>query len=264
MTESMPKTQAPFLPFNTKEGSEKATLVVLSGPSGVGKGTMLKALETGHNTYGAGYLDAPWPYFSSTVSATTRQPRPGEKNGVDYYFLDAPTFEAQIQAGAFLEYKPSGSGDWYGTLASEVERIHALGKLPVLEIETEGKKEIEKLTAHFKVVSIFIAPPPTLDEALVEPLRDQIKSHPEDGDALRPLEEALSCSDDSVRKHLFTLAQRLDLRNSETSSQRLKRLSKAVLELKEIPFYDVVIVNDTLASSVPRLRAVFEAIFPTS
>ncbi|XVJ51831.1 MAG: hypothetical protein HEQ32_07050 [Vampirovibrio sp.] len=264
MTESMPKTQAPFLPLNTKDGSKKATLVVLSGPSGVGKGTMLKALETGHNTYGAGYFDSPWPYFASTVSATTRRPRQGEKNGVDYYFLDVPTFKAQIQAGDFLEYKPSGSGDWYGTLASEVERIHALGKLPVLEIETEGKKEIEKLTAHFKVVSIFIAPPPTLDEALVEPLRDQIKSHPEDRDDLRPLEEALTCSDDAVRKHLFTLAQRLDLRNSETSSQRLKRLSKAVLELKEIPFYDVVIVNDTLASSVPRLRAVFEAIFPTA
>ena len=90
--------------------SPSAKLVVLSGPSGVGKSTILRSLL------------AKFPnHLRLSISATTRKPRPGERDGVDYYFLDSEEFSQRRQAGEFLECcEVFGRGHWYGTLLSEV------------------------------------------------------------------------------------------------------------------------------------------------
>src|SRR5687768_5699357 len=101
-------------------------LVVISGPSGAGKSTLLKQLF-GRN-----------PRLKASVSATTRQPRPGEAEGVDYHFLTAEEFQRRKTAGEFLEAcEVFGSGHWYGTLESEVAPSLREGKWVVLEIDVE-------------------------------------------------------------------------------------------------------------------------------
>src|SRR5690606_28967977 len=96
--------------------------------SGAGKSTIVRQL----------LREAPFPLRLS-VSATTRAPRPGEQNGVDYYFIDKEEFERRRQAGEFLECKEVfGRGDWYGTLWSEVREGLARGEWVVLEIDVEG------------------------------------------------------------------------------------------------------------------------------
>src|SRR5436853_572430 len=82
------------------------------------------------------------PKLELAVSATTRAIRPGEKDGVDYWFVSSEEFERQVEAGAFLEHVVYVSGRCYGTLLSEVDRIAAKGKVCVLELETEGAREV--------------------------------------------------------------------------------------------------------------------------
>jgi guanylate kinase len=122
-----------------------APVFVITGPSGAGKGTLIRAL-----------LER-IPELELAVSATTRAIRPGEQDGVDYWFVDPEEFERRIEAGAFLEFVTYVSGRRYGTLLSEVDRIGGKGKVCVLELETEGAMEV-----HDKVpgaVTIFIAAP---------------------------------------------------------------------------------------------------------
>lgn len=120
-------------------------LLVVSGPSGVGKSTILNNfLNTNKNV-------------TFAVSATTRQPREGEKHGVDYYFLTKQEFEEKIKNNEFLEYNQHFN-NYYGTLNSEIERNFKEGKNVVLDIDTQGLIDIRK-TSKFKVRSIFIAPP---------------------------------------------------------------------------------------------------------
>jgi len=90
-----------------------------------------------------------------SVSATTRAPRPGEVDGVDYHFLTKEEFQRRREAGAFLEFKEVfGRGDWYGTLQSEVESGLGAGKWVILEIDVEGAMSV--LAAHPNAVTIFI------------------------------------------------------------------------------------------------------------
>src|SRR5690606_20588273 len=106
--------QAPLATPKSDEGK----LIIISGPSGAGKSTIVRQL----------LREAPFPLRLS-VSATTRAPRPGEQNGVDYYFIDKEEFERRRQAGEFLECKEVfGRGDWYGTLWSEVREGLARGE----------------------------------------------------------------------------------------------------------------------------------------
>jgi guanylate kinase len=102
------------------------TLVVITGPSGAGKGTLIGAL-----------LERV-PELELAVSATTRARRPGEVNGRDYWFLSDEEFERRVRAGGFLEHVTYVSAHRYGTLRSELDRIAAEGRVPVLELETEG------------------------------------------------------------------------------------------------------------------------------
>jgi guanylate kinase len=120
-------------------------LFVVTGPSGAGKGTLIRALTERHDD------------LEVAISATTRPQRPGEEDGHDYYFLTEEEFLGRIQAGDFLEHVVYVSGQRYGTLRSEVARIHAAGKSVVLELETKGARAVRD--AESSAVTIFIAPP---------------------------------------------------------------------------------------------------------
>lgn len=122
----------------------KGMLVVLSGPSGSGKDTVLEKLKECDIS------------FDKTISATTRDMRDGEKDGVDYYFIDKNTFEGKIQNQEFLEYTIYND-NYYGTPKSEVERHIDKGGCILLKIEVEGAGNIRK--AMPKALSIFIIPP---------------------------------------------------------------------------------------------------------
>ena len=122
---------------------QRGKLIVVSAPSGCGKGTILGEV-----------LKNPNYYYS--VSATTRQPRKGEKDGVHYRFLQKPQFEELIQENAFLEYA-SYCDNYYGTLAEPIEEHLSAGDNVILEIEVNGAEQIRQKCPD--AILIFIEPP---------------------------------------------------------------------------------------------------------
>lgn len=139
-----------------------ARLVVITGPSGVGKGTLIRML-----------LEQV-PGLVLAVSATTRSPRPGEENGREYHFLDDATFDRLVAEGRFLEHAEY-AGNRYGTLRSEVEERPDDIRGVVLEIETVGAEAVAK--AQPDAIRIFIAPPN--DDALRDRLHSRGTDTPE-------------------------------------------------------------------------------------
>ena len=117
---------------------------VITGPSGVGKGTLISELVR--------RIDG----LEVSVSATTREPRQGEVDGRDYHFLDGEEFDQRARRGEFLEHA-TYSGNRYGTLRGEVERRLAEGRSVVLEIEVQGARQVR--AAMPESVQVFIAPP---------------------------------------------------------------------------------------------------------
>jgi guanylate kinase len=127
----------------------------VTGPSGAGKGTLIKELLRRV------------PSLEVSVSATTREQRPGEQNGREYWFLSPDEFERRVQAGEFLEYVTYVSGHRYGTLRSEVDRIAAGGSTALLELETDGALRVRGKVPG--AVTIFIsAPTSELERRLTE------------------------------------------------------------------------------------------------
>ena len=122
-----------------------ARVFVITGPSGVGKGTLIRGLMER------------LPELELSVSATTRAPRPGERDGVDYHFLTREEFDRRVAAGEFVEHADY-AGRSYGTLRSELERARRATGVPVvLEIEVQGARQVR--AAMPEAVQVFIAPP---------------------------------------------------------------------------------------------------------
>ncbi|MEH2008063.1 guanylate kinase [Nostoc sp.] len=155
----------PVLPIQSSATTEECLhlgkLIVLTGPSGVGKGTLMRSLLQRHSEL----------YYS--VSVTTRSPRPGEIDGKNYYFISRSKFEQLVTEGEFLEWAEF-AGNYYGTPREAVLNQINSGKLVVLEIELEGARQIR---ASFpSALRIFILPP-SFDE-----LEKRIRSRGQDSE----------------------------------------------------------------------------------
>ena len=179
-------------------------LLVVSGPSGVGKGTLVKALMERNSR------------IKMSVSATTRAPRPGEIDGVHYFFKSEDEFKAMVDRGEFQEYIHVFGSKYYGTPRSFVEHQLASGYDVILEIDVQGAMKVKQ--AFPDAVLIFIT----------APSMSEIKS-------------------------------RLIGRGTETMEQVEKRFATAFEEIKMIPQYDYVIINDVVDVAVHHMEAILEA-----
>jgi guanylate kinase len=129
--------------LTSSTGSSRPSVIVVTGPSGAGKGTLIRE------------LCERIPDLQVTVSATTRDRRPGEQEGREYVFLTQQEFLDRIERGEFLEHVTYVSGHRYGTLRSELERIREAGHIPLLELETEGALRVKRDEPG--AVTIFIS-----------------------------------------------------------------------------------------------------------
>ena len=125
------------------------SMLIISGPSGSGKSSLIKAAKDKIGDF----------YFS--ISTTTRPPREGEKNGVDYFFVDRKTFEADIRAGEFLEYAQV-HGNYYGTSLKPVRTALDAGKLVIFDIDVQGHAIARERMGDL-ITSVFVTTP-TLEE----------------------------------------------------------------------------------------------------
>jgi guanylate kinase len=157
----------------------KPRLLIVSGPSGVGKGTLLKRVLT----------ESGLP-LKMSVSATTRNARPNEKNGIHYHFLTQKQFQEKKNAGEFLEcFEVFGKDVWYGTLKADVETGLNEGNFVVLEIDVKGANEIKKQFPD--AITIFVKPPN------VEILKERLQGRGTE-------------SDESMRNRLNTAIEELN------------------------------------------------------
>ena len=179
-------------------------LLVVSGPAGVGKGTLDKALMDRNSK------------IKMSVSATTREPRPGEIEGIHYFFKTEEEFKAMVDRGEFLEYIHVFGSKYYGTPRSFVEQHLSSGFDVILEIDVQGAMKVKQ--SFPDAVLIFIT----------APSMSEIKS-------------------------------RLIGRGTETMEQVEKRFATAFEEVKMIPKYDYVVVNDVVDVAVHHMEAILEA-----
>ena len=179
-------------------------LIVLTAPSGAGKTTLARRLMR----------EVPGLRFS--VSATTRPPRPGERNGADYFFLSEEAFAERVEGGAFVEYEEVYPGRFYGTLREELERLAADPEhvAVVLDLDVKGALNVKRLYGD-RALTLFIQPP-----------------------------------------SLAVLAERLRARGSESEAGLATRLERARLELEHVHDFDGTIVNDDLETAVAETVAV--------
>jgi guanylate kinase len=177
-----------------------AHVFVITGPSGVGKGTLIRGLMERV------------PELELSVSATTRAPRPGEHDGEDYHFLSNEEFERRVRAGLFVEHTDY-AGRRYGTLRSELEQRVAERAPVVLEIEVQGARQVRG--AMPEAVQVFIAPPS------LQALRHRLIGRGTDGS-------------DEVDRRLAVAEQELAARDEFAHVVVNDRLEDALSELVEI------------------------------
>ena len=175
-------------------------VIVITGPSGVGKGTLIRLLRD------------ELPQLGLSVSATTRGPRPGEQDGVEYLFLSDAAFVELLAADAFVEHAEY-AGRRYGTLRSELERRAAAGEPVLLEIEVQGARQIRDALPG--ALQVFIAPPS------VEALRERLIGRGTDGE-------------DVVDRRLGAAAEELAAQDEFAHVVVNDRLEDALRELRAI------------------------------
>lgn len=122
-------------------------LILILGSSGSGKGTVLDYLRKNH------------PEYTFPVSCTTREPRPGEKEGEVYYFLSKEEFKKRIDAGDFLEWAVVHGDNYYGTLKKAIMEPIEAGKIVIREVDVQGLRSIRELVPHEHLTSIFLTVP---------------------------------------------------------------------------------------------------------
>jgi len=145
----------------TSNGRNSGRLIVLTGPSGVGKGTLLQALLQRH------------PELKLSISATTRSPRTGEIDGVNYYFITRQQFDLMVSENEFIEWAEFAN-NCYGTPKRSVEEQLAAGEWVVLEIELEGARQVRQ--SFPEATRIFILPPS------IQELESRIRGRGQDSD----------------------------------------------------------------------------------
>ena len=185
-------------------------LVVISAPSGGGKTTICQQLLAAR------------PDMTRVVTCTTREPRKGETDGVDYYFLDATSFLKRVQAGNFLEHA-TVYGQSYGTLKSEVLGKLRLGKDVLLNVDVQGAAAIRERAAEdpeFKraLVSVFLTPPSAI-----------------------------------------VLEQRLRRRGTDAPAAIQKRLSVARQEVAQWKNFDYLLISTSIEEDLQRMTAIVDA-----
>lgn len=183
---------------------KKGLLIVVSGPAGVGKGTVDGALIAKH------------PEIKMSVSVTTRAPRPGEIEGVHYFFRTKEEFDRMIEQNAFLEYMHVFGINYYGTPKAFVEAEREKGNHVILEIDVQGAMKVKESCPD--AVMVFIAPP-----------------------------------------SLQILKQRLVGRGTETQESIDVRTATALEELKKLPRYDYMVINDVVEEAVADMEAILSA-----
>lgn len=183
---------------------KRGLLLVVSGPAGVGKGTVNAELMQRH------------PEIRMSVSATTRAPRPGEIDGVHYFFKTKEEFDRMIEADAFLEYMHVFGMNYYGTPKAFVEEQRAKGSHVILEIDVQGAMKVK--AACPDAVLVFIAPP-----------------------------------------SLTILKERLVGRGTETQESIDVRTATALEELRMLPAYDYMVVNETVDEAVREMETILDA-----
>ena len=136
--------------------SSRGKVLIFSAPSGAGKSTIVRHL-----------IDI-YPFLGFSISATSRQPRGAERDGVEYYFMSDEQFRKGIENDIFVEYEEVYSGHYYGTLKSEVERIWAEDKIVLFDIDVQGGMRLKALYGD-NALSVFVMPPSleTLRERLI-------------------------------------------------------------------------------------------------
>jgi guanylate kinase len=187
-----------------------AMLVVISAPSGTGKTTLCERTLAAR------------PNMARAITCTTRPPRPGENDGVDYYFLDAADFLKRVQAGNFMEHA-TVYGNSYGTLKSEVLGKLRVGKDVLLNVDVQGAAAIR---AHSQedpeliraLVTVFLTPP-----------------------------------------SMAVLEARLKKRGQDSAQTIVKRLSVARQEIAQWKNFDYLIVSSSIDEDVRRLEAILDA-----
>lgn len=140
----------------------KGKIIIISAPSGTGKSTIISRIM------GDQSLD-----LQFSISATSRQPRKGEANGVDYYFFSEDDFRQAVAADMFVEWEEVYPGRFYGTLRSEIDRITAGGHNVIMDIDVKGGVNVKRLMGS-DALSIFVKPPS------VEALRQRLESRATD------------------------------------------------------------------------------------